>query len=241
MITVCLATYNGEKYLSLQIDSILSQIGMNDELLISDDGSQDKTIEIIDSYKDGRISLFKNTFRNPVKNFEFLILRSKGDVIFLADQDDIWLPNKVEQHLLNYSSFSKKPTLVLSKYTEIDHEGKVMLNQEKRKVALSLLKTVYSNSFTGCTMSFNSELKRMIMPFPVKLPMHDWWIGLIALSFGQVIQIDASLMQYRRHSQSVTTNLKTSLLQKLTWRIDIISAFIIRLVKLNNSKKYKII
>jgi len=89
MISVCIATYNGEKYIKEQLDSIINQLDKNDEIIISDDGSSDNTIKIIESYKDGRIVLYKNSFKNVVLNFEFAIDKSKGDYIFLSDQDDI--------------------------------------------------------------------------------------------------------------------------------------------------------
>ena len=97
MITVCLAAYNGEKYIEEQINSILCQLSLNDELLISDDGSTDKTIKIISDLNDPRIKLFKNNFKSVQKNFEFLLQNSIGEIIFLSDQDDIWEKNKISE------------------------------------------------------------------------------------------------------------------------------------------------
>ena len=96
MISVCMATFNGEKYLKEQIKSIIAQLDINDEIIISDDGSTDSTIEIINSFNDFRIKLYQNSFKNLISNFEFTLNNASGDYIFLSDQDDIWLPNKVE-------------------------------------------------------------------------------------------------------------------------------------------------
>ena len=97
MISVCMATHNGGKYIKEQIDSILVQISNEDELIISDDSSTDDTVEIIKKIKDKRIKLFENNkFFSPNLNFENALLHSKGDIIFLSDQDDIWKKDKVK-------------------------------------------------------------------------------------------------------------------------------------------------
>ena len=90
--SVCMATYNGEKYIAAQIISILAQIGPDDELIISDDGSTDKTVEIIKTFRDPRIKLYQDhVFRDPIKNFQHALTKSSGRYIFLADQDDVWM------------------------------------------------------------------------------------------------------------------------------------------------------
>lgn len=97
MISVCMATYNGAKYIKEQIDSILCQLSDSDELIISDDHSTDVTCEIVNSYCDKRIKLFENTLKKGVThNFENALVHASGDVIFLADQDDVWLSDKIE-------------------------------------------------------------------------------------------------------------------------------------------------
>ena len=96
MISVCIATYNGENFIKAQLDSILCQISLTDEIVISDDSSSDNTIRIIKSYDDPRIKLFEgNTFHCPIFNFQNALKNSIGDFIFLSDQDDIWIKNKV--------------------------------------------------------------------------------------------------------------------------------------------------
>ena len=96
MISVCMATYNGEKYIRQQICSIISQIGEGDEVIISDDGSTDSTLDTIRSMADSRIRIVKGPCRrSPTLNFENALSHAQGDYIFLADQDDVWLPGKV--------------------------------------------------------------------------------------------------------------------------------------------------
>ncbi len=100
MISVCMATYNGEKYIERQLDSILAQLKENDELIISDDGSTDRTAEILARYgTDKRIRILHGSFHSPIYNFENAIKQAQGDYIFMADQDDIWLPGRITETL----------------------------------------------------------------------------------------------------------------------------------------------
>ena len=112
-ISVCMATYNGEMYIRRQLDSILKQMSADDELVISDDGSTDNTLEIIGSYKDRRIKLLHSTHKNLILNFENALKQASGDVVFLSDQDDIWFDKKVKK----YKEHLKKNLLVFSNAT----------------------------------------------------------------------------------------------------------------------------
>ncbi|MFD2145292.1 glycosyltransferase [Mucilaginibacter antarcticus] len=94
-VSVCLASYNGEKYIVEQLKSILSQLNSNAELIISDDGSSDETLNLVNSFQDDRIKVYQNVSKNLIKNFENAIRKATGDVIFLSDQDDIWVADKV--------------------------------------------------------------------------------------------------------------------------------------------------
>ena len=95
MVSVCMATYNGGKYIKEQIDSILGQLSNNDELIISDDNSTDDTVDIINRISDSRVRLFFNKQKGYTNNFENALKQVRGDIIFLSDQDDIWMDNKV--------------------------------------------------------------------------------------------------------------------------------------------------
>ena len=172
MISVCIATYNGEKYIKEQIDSILCQLGIEDEVIISDDGSTDATLTIIESYKDDRISLYKNAFKNVVLNFEFVINKANGDYIFLSDQDDIWHKDKVELYM---KSFSENPEAILtiSDLQIIDKNG-LLLDKVfyKNKFTSNLGKNLVVNNFIGCAMAFRGNIKEKILPFPKNIAMH---------------------------------------------------------------------
>ncbi len=237
MISVCIATYNGEAFVYEQLNSILKQLSDNDEVLISDDNSSDNTLSIIASIRDPRLVIFKNHFRSPSKNFGFLIAKAKGDIIFLADQDDIWLPNKVEKHLACYLNAIIKPRLIVSNYQEIDQHGNLIVTNTQKEFTYSFYKSLWKNHFTGCTMSFDASLKNIILPFPSSIPMHDWWIGLLSIYMGDVVYIKEPLVYYRRHSNSVTTGLKTSSTQKLYWRLSLGYLILLRIINLGKRDK----
>jgi glycosyltransferase involved in cell wall biosynthesis len=203
MISVAMATYNGESYLHEQVESILRQIGKDGELVVSDDGSADSTITILAGFRDFRIRVFRNPYpRNLIKNFENALAMTRGNFIFLADQDDIWCENKV--------------SLVLDLLNQYDC---VVHNAEIRSADLSSAKgelfTIHSgragffrnlirNSYTGCCMAFKRGILEKALPFPPGIPMHDSWIGLVAEKFGTPFFMDAPLILYRSHGRNVS-------------------------------------
>jgi glycosyltransferase involved in cell wall biosynthesis len=203
MISVCVATYNGEKYIKEQLDSILIQISEIDEILISDDGSTDDTIAILESYKDIRIKVYKNNFKNHIQNFEFLLFQAKGDFVFLSDQDDVWLKNKVEVSL----SYLKKFDLILADCYIVDSDLNVIRDtiyfNEPR---IGLLKNFYKNIYTGCCLAFRKEVLKYALPFPAKINSHDTWLGLVCEMFFRVALIPEKLILFRRHGENFSTN-----------------------------------
>lgn len=206
MVSVCMSTYNGEKYLKRQLDTILEQLGPEDELVISDDSSSDRTIDIIKSYADKRIRLFENKhFKSPVFNLEFALKQAGGEYIFLADQDDVWLPGRVQkmsEKLLEYD-------LVVCNAFIVDQDEKVIHESyfDWKGSGSGFWKNLRKNSFLGCALAFNRKILHAVLPFPQKIIMHDVWIGLMAESLGKVDFLDEKLMLYRRHTDNVTASI----------------------------------
>ena len=203
MISVCIATYNGEKHIKEQLDSILCQISAKDEVVISDDGSTDKTLEIIKSYNDDRIKLFDgNAFQNPIFNIENALKKSQGDFIFLADQDDVWLENKVQVCLEQL----QKADVVVSDCRVTDENLNVVFESffQKNHSKKGLLNNLRYNSYLGCCMAFRKNVLHKILPFPEDIPMHDIWIGFAAELFYKTIFIERPLILYRRHGKNVS-------------------------------------
>lgn len=216
-VSVAMATYNGEKYIKEQLDSIIINLKEEDEIVISDDGSTDNTVNIIQSYHDSRIKLFDGPKSGVISNFENAISKCSGEYIFLADQDDIWDPKKVDIILNN---FLEDPDLILQVHDNVmvDSNLKPICNSffEFRKVKNGFWANIIKNSFIGCCMAFRSKLISDILPIPKDMPMHDQWIGLIALRKGKVAFIKDSLLSYRRHGDNVSEFRKNSIF-KMFW------------------------
>jgi len=218
-ISVCMATFNGEKYLKRQIDSIIEQLSSIDEIIISDDSSNDDTLKIIDDFNDFRIKKYiGNKFYSPIYNLENALSKSTGDYIFLADQDDIWESNKVEVMI----DYLQRCDLVVSDALVIDddiliHESFFRMNNSKSGFFHNFIK----NSYLGCCIAFNKKILEFALPFPKGIPMHDIWIGMIAEVFGKVCFCKEKLVRYRKHSKNISPTLRKSsysFCQKVSFR-----------------------
>lgn len=215
MVSVCMATYNGEQYLKEQIDSILSQLKKEDELVISDDMSSDGTNDIIHSfYKcDNRIKYYRHDKQKckyaidyATRNFENAIAHCRGDIIFLSDQDDIWLPNKYSVMLEALNEYD----IVISGFRVIDQNKNVLIDSyvPKRGYWLNLI----NNTNNGCCMAFKRSVLQEVFPFPKTMVGHDFWIGVYGGIFFKRKYIDEPLLLYRRHEGNVTPGNKKSTL-----------------------------
>jgi len=224
-VSVAMATYNGENYIKQQIDSILSQLGSEDELIISDDHSSDRTASIIEGYmkEDPRVKLFMNDEKGVTSNFENAIKRTQNDIIFLSDQDDVWKPEKV-QTVLSYYEKNPRVLMIMSDITVVDNELNPTIESfyAYRGSRAGVIKNIVKNSYIGCAMSFRKELKQQILPIPRNVPMHDMWIGLVADMKKAALLIPEKLIYYRRHNSTVTTVENNSTLkEKVIWRFQI--------------------
>lgn len=220
MISVCIATYNGEHFLREQLDSILPQLGEEDEVIVSDDGSTDATFDILNSYSDARIRLLHNVNKGFVHNFENALNNAKGDYIFLSDQDDVWFPNKVQVCIS-----------ALQKHIAINHNS-VLVNSECKPLGVDFFsqnrsgagywRTLWRNSYSGCCMAFRRELLDKALPFPPRIASHDIWLGLIAEKYGKPLFISEPLLYYRRHGHNVSSTAEKSgltFMEQLRYRL----------------------
>lgn len=199
MVSVCMAVYNGAHYIKEQIDSILPQLAPSDELVVSDDGSTDATLEIVAHYADPRIKIRRNQERHGVVgNFENALREAKGDFIFLADQDDVWLPGKVEKMLACLERYDcvVSDCYVTDRALRVVHDSFYSYKSVKTGKLYNLF---VHNYFTGCCMAFKKEVLRKALPFPASVPMHDIWLGNVAHFFFKTIFIPDKLIYFRRH------------------------------------------
>ncbi len=218
MISVALAAYKGEKYIEEQLLSILPQLSASDEVIVSDDRPGGATERIVKRIMadDPRVVYVEGKGRGVVQNFVNAIRYCRGDKIFLCDQDDVWLPNKVSAVM---EAFDEGATLVLHNAYVTDKDLNITDYSffEKRGSKKGFWRNIIKNSYMGCCMAFDRKLLKKIMPIPRYIPMHDQWIGLMGEKYGKVKFIDTPLIYYRVHGGNVTGG-ETTLEQKLRWR-----------------------
>lgn len=243
MISVCMATFNGERYIKSQLDSILTQIGQNDEIIISDDGSNDKTLVIVAQYKDSRIRIFNHRHRKislPDKykkgywcsqNFFNAISKARGDIIFLSDQDDIWMENRVNIFKKELQDVS----LVMSNFSIINENNNFIDHAyfKKNPIHKSVILNVITNPFFGCCMAFRRDILNIVLPIPKICVSYDLWIGCLAvrkLSWAFIVE---PVHQYRRHGDNTsyaTRKSNNNIIFKIFWRFQFLLLVMIRLM-----------
>jgi len=221
MISVLLAAYCGERFIGEQIASILPQMEEVDELLVSDDSPQGHTAtrDIALAFDDKRIRHMRGPGRGVIKNVEFLLGQARGDTLVLSDQDDAWLPGKLEKtrELLSEDG----PALLM--HSAILTDEALCETGETRGAKPGLLRNLAKNSYTGCCMAFTRALLPYLLPFPEDIPMHDQWIGLRAEKCGAVHVVDEAFILHRRHGDTQTGRGST-LGQKIRWRWNMLQA-----------------
>ena len=225
MISVCVATYNGEKFIREQIESILCQLSSDDEIIVSDDGSTDGTIVIINCIGDKRIRIIEGPRKHsPTFNFENALKEAKGDYIFLADQDDVWKTNKVEvcmKWLQKYDCVVSDAEVTDSNLNPLYPSLYAIMQVRQGHI----YNTVWKNGYTGCCMAFRRNILEASLPFPKDIPMHDIWIGNVAAYKYNVKFISEKLVLFRRHNETISCNgkgSKYSIWQQMKFRWSII-------------------
>lgn len=226
-VDVLMATYNGEKYLKEQIESILNQSYKNIQLIISDDCSKDKTREILKQYEQNdKIKIFyqeKNL--GYVKNFEFLMKNVESDLYMLSDQDDIWENEKIQKSVeklenenldLVFGDLEVVNENLNTIYKSFDEYMKID-RKINRCIGNYKLQYLY-NCITGCTILSKKELLNKVLPLPTdsKYMLHDFWIGLMVALYGKIGYIKETYIKYRQHGNNqVGTGKETYKFKKL--------------------------
>lgn len=214
-VDILMATYNGDKYLAEQIKSIQNQTYANWKLLISDDCSNDNTIKIIKDFmkRDNRILLVSNgvRFGSAKSNFTFLLTKSHAPYTMFCDQDDFWLPNKIRLSLDKIIQLENKkedqiPILVFSDMQVVDKNlneiaGSFEIYSAIKPNRIKFNQILAQSVGAGCTMICNKKLVQLALKTPQNtyMIMHDWWLSLIASSFGEIGHIDVATSLYRQH------------------------------------------
>lgn len=235
-ISVVVATYNGEKYLKEQLESITCQLNDGDELLISDDGSKDKTIDLIKEYEKEykQIKFYNGPGKGYVANFEFLIKKAKNDIILISDQDDIWNSEKIG---FIKKIFAENPDIwvVLHNALYINEKGEQIGGTlfESRNTQKGFWHNWMKSGYYGCCMAIRKDYGKRVMPLPEHFVSYDQCIGLYAELFHKTVITNELLIKHRIH------NANQSQKRNIPYRIAVrflLLEFIVRKVFVN--RKY---
>lgn len=218
MIEILLATYNGGKYLAEQLDSIFKQDNQDFRILVRDDGSSDNTLDVLKSYQSkfaDRITILETDAPtgSAFGNFSKLMEASNAEYVMFADQDDVWLEDKISKTMNKMQEMEEEhgkqcPILVHTDLCVVDNNMNVIdqsfwsFQNLHVKKANSLARQLVSNVVTGCTMMINNALLKKAPPVPQNAIMHDWWLAIVAAAFGKIGIVEDQTMLYRQHSSN---------------------------------------
>lgn len=220
-VAVLLSTYNGEKYVGAQIHSILTQSYKNLVLVVRDDGSSDKTVKIVKEYMENysNIKLVEGKNLGFIKSFFELLKLEKADYYAFADQDDVWLPDKIALAVESLNKLDdSKPNMAFSNSDYYDVNMKLIKEGEKGKT-FSFTNSLYECVTQGMTMVINQKTKDTVLDYmPERVFFHDWWVYMICSGMGNVAYNDVTTVKYRRDGKNATAE-GESFIKLLIWRI----------------------
>ncbi len=223
LVSIVLATYNSERYLREQLDSLYSQTYRNIEVVVSDDNSTDGTVAILAEYARKHGLRYSINSRNTgfVKNFQKAITMCSGELVALCDHDDVWFPEKIETLVAAIDDFSMvccDATVIDSKgelaaFSLYKHAGRKFFHEEQ------FIHLLYGNYITGCTTLFKKQILENALPFPDSIPYHDWWLAIIAAAGNGIAFVDRPLMGYRYHGANQSETAKKNKFEFIINRI----------------------
>ncbi|MDN3691669.1 glycosyltransferase [Chryseobacterium tructae] len=238
-VSICMAVYNGEKYIQGQLISILDQLNEGDEIIVVNDFSKDNTVDIIKSFQHPQIKIFENEKNmGHVKSFERAIALSQNEFIFLSDQDDLWMPNKIKF----FKEYLDKNNVQLVSSSFICFDNDYNINNDKiykldknasNKYFENIVRIFLGNiPYFGCAMGFRRDFLKVILPFPDYIEAHDLWIGMASNIIKSNLHIEENSILHRIHNANATTS-KRSIVKKINSRYIFLKSYI----ELNKRKK----
>ena len=220
-VAVLLSTYNGEKYVGAQIHSILTQNYKNLVLVVRDDGSKDKTVKIVKEFMDNNdnIKLVEGKNLGFIKSFFELLKLEQADYYAFADQDDVWLPDKIAFAVKSLDKLdNSKPNMAFSNSDYYDVNMKLIKEGEKGKT-FSFTNSLYECVTQGMTMVINQKTKDTVLDYmPERVFFHDWWVYMICSGMGNVAYDDVTTVKYRRDGKNATAE-GEGFFKVLSWRL----------------------
>lgn len=232
-VSVCMATYNGARFIREQLESIIEQLGVDDELIVVDDGSTDDTLRLVESFADSRISVYRNE-RNlgSCATFARGVSLATGDVIFTSDQDDIWIPGRLDA--MRSALIGSGAMLVTSNLERIDSAGgraeplplPPLKSEDSDRNAANLLRILAGRAaYFGCTMAFRSSFREIVLPVPGYVKAHDIWFATAANLIGRNFHLEDVTLQHRVHGGNLSFR-RRGLMAKLITRIRFIASMV---------------
>lgn len=233
-ISVCVAAFNGEKYIRQQLDSIIQQIQSDDEIVVVDDGSSDSTASIVAAIDDCRVRLVQQKNGGVVRAFEAAMRHAEKDLIMLCDQDDVWLDGRIKMARAAFSDVVCDKLVLLNGF---------VWNSDDTSGALSttvfdfvgyrrgVFRNIWRNSYQGNTFVFPRSMSGAFLPFPASIPMHDSWIGILSEIFYRVEVDDRASFKYRIHGANLSQRSRP-IGKKLADRLRLVYFLSVRFCKL---------
>ena len=209
--SVAMAVCNGEKYIEQQIDTIVDMMASNDELIISYDESKDRTLEIIRKYEkdDKRIKVVYDEGHSVESNFNNAVANCNGKYIFLADQDDVWINNKIDVMVNYFERHDRCVVLISDGY--LSHENLETIGElfETYNASASAIRNFVKGTYLGCQMAFRATITDKVWPVKVTPPLpHDLWLGVRGAHYGKVELLNDKLIKHRLHTDNYSNTSK---------------------------------
>jgi glycosyltransferase involved in cell wall biosynthesis len=232
-VSVVMAVYNGRQFLQEQMSSVVSQLQQDDEFIVVDDASTDDSLEIVGQFAAPNLVLVRNSTNIGLRQtLQRGLLLARHEIIFLCDQDDVWLPGKRDACV---AAFARDPrTLIVMTDAEvIDSHGNLISRSfiaERGGFNGTALGTLWRNRYHGCTMAIRATLLSLALPIPAGAPMHDMWFGVMGTLTGIVEYLPQPYLRYRRHGRNISPLRHQSILQMSKWRVRLMLAIAQRLV-----------
>jgi glycosyltransferase involved in cell wall biosynthesis len=240
MISVCMASYNGASYVGEQLRSILAQLGAGDEVVVADDASTDNTVDTIRALGDDRVrvlTLPRNV--GHVRAFEAALREAVGDVVLLSDQDDVWIPGRVQTLL---DALESSP-IVASNWRLIggaDHDGPHFTDEaastapKLANVGRILLGRL---PYFGCAMGIRRDAMPQVLPFPRATEAHDLWIAMVGNMSGGMAHLGASTVERRIHETNLTPRSRRSIGPVLLTRVGMVQLAAIAVARVARARR----
>jgi glycosyltransferase involved in cell wall biosynthesis len=237
-ISICMATYNGARFVGEQITSILEQLKQDDEVIVVDDCSKDDTVKILEDLNDPRIKIYLNDDnRSHVFSFDRAISLASNDIVFMSDQDDVWIEGRVS--LMVKALLDTGAQLVSSNFEPIDRNGKKTsfpVDGVKFRDSRKHLKNIVDiflgkTNYFGCAMAFRKDMSKIVVPVPSFVESHDLWVALAGNLIRSNVHLDERTLMKRVHDNNATET-NRSLFMKIRARFIFAISIVVLLMRI---------